>query len=66
MASDNWIPTSKQLPERNQKIEWISPSGLQQRGEFAGGGIWFPEGSTMCVYYTPQFWRPIQGQSDGK
>ncbi|HEX5104987.1 MAG TPA: hypothetical protein VFV87_14305 [Pirellulaceae bacterium] len=55
---DTWIRTSQRLPEKNQKVEWISPGGIQERGTFAGGLIWFPEGSSMYVYYTPEFWRP--------
>lgn len=56
----SWIPTAQRLPEKNQKVEWISPGGLQDRGTFLGGLIWMPEGSTMYVYYTPVMWRPIQ------
>lgn len=38
-------------------IEWITPSGQIERGKWAGGAVWFPEGSTMYVYYIPLSWR---------
>jgi hypothetical protein len=55
----DWIPVSSRLPERGQRIEWISPGGTHQRGTFIGGVIWMPEGSEMYVYYTPTYWRPL-------
>ena len=55
----NWTLTSQQLPPRGAKVEWICPSGRQERGTFAGGLIWFPEGSSMYVYYEPTHWRLI-------
>lgn len=59
-TEQTWTPTQQQLPTKGQKIEWISPGGLHERGKYLGGVIWMPEGSPMYVYYTPQFWRPVQ------
>ena len=60
MPDNTWTPTTQRFPEKGQKIEWISPCGLQERGTYAGGVIWFPEGSSMYVYYTPAYWRPLK------
>jgi hypothetical protein len=54
-----WIKTSEQLPRRGQKVVWISPNGMQETGTYEGGAVWFPKGSSMYVYYTPQFWMPV-------
>lgn len=45
------------ITARLRPLEWITPSGEVVRGTFAGGLVWFPEGSDMYVYYTPTFWR---------
>jgi hypothetical protein len=54
-----WIPYGERLPEKNQKIEWLTPHGETVRGTYCGGVIWFPEGSSMYIYYTPTYWRPL-------
>ena len=44
------------------KVEWIARSGDQDRGTFAGGCVWYPEGSACYVYYTPVYRRPTNRQ----
>lgn len=62
---DGWTNTQYQLPERGQKVDWISPGGEQVNGgTFQGGLIWYPPDSPMYVYYTPAFWRPAKEQND--
>jgi hypothetical protein len=56
----NWTPCTRSRPEKNQRVEWITPSGEVVRGKYAGGLIWFPEGSPMYIYYTPICWRPLE------
>lgn len=61
MSDDKqWTETRLRLPDRGQAVEWISPGGFQERGKFAGGLVWFPDGSDMYVYYTPLWWLPVQ------
>lgn len=58
-----WTNPQHKLPERGQKVDWISPGGEQVNGgTFEGGAIWFPPESTMYVYYTPAFWRPAKSE----
>lgn len=57
MSEQSWTPLGTAKPEINRPIEWITPSGEVVRGKFAGGLVWFPEGSGMYIYYTPTFWR---------
>ena len=45
------------MPPKDTPIEWITPGGRVERGKWAGGAVWFPEGSSMYVYYTPALWR---------
>jgi hypothetical protein len=54
-----WIPYGERLPEKNQMVEWLTPSGEIVRGKYLGGVIWMPEGSGMYIYYTPTNWRAI-------
>ena len=54
-----YTQTAHELPPKDVPIEWISPGGSVVRGKFAGGAVWFPEGSSMYVYYTPVFWRAL-------
>lgn len=54
---DNYTSTEKELPPKNRPLEWITPSGEVVYGKFAGGAVWFPEGSSMYVYYQPTYWR---------
>ena len=51
--------TDEKLPPKNKLIEWVSPGGLHVRGKWQGGAVWFPEGSSMYVYYTPLMWRLV-------
>lgn len=55
--NDDYTMTNLELPPTGMPLEWITPSGEIVRGKFAGGAVWFPEGSNMYVYYTPVFWR---------
>jgi hypothetical protein len=58
MTAD-WTPTDRRLPERGQRVDWISPGGEQvDGGTFAGGAVWLLPGGGMYVYYRPTFWRP--------
>lgn len=60
VAIENWTLTDQQLPPKGALIEWISPAGIHERGKWLGGLIWMPEGSTMYVYYCPEFWRLVK------
>lgn len=51
--------TDRELPPKGVPLEWIAPSGEVVRGTFAGGAVWYPEGSTMYVYYVPVYWRAL-------
>jgi hypothetical protein len=57
--SDHYTPTSEALPPKGYRVEWISPSGTVVRGRYEGGAVWYPEGSSVYVYYTPVFWRAL-------
>lgn len=65
MIAANWIPVSERMPEEGQKVDWISPGGVQvDGGQFAGGAVWFlahGRPNSMYVYYRPAFWRPSEG-----
>jgi len=61
----DYTPVSTALPPKDTPIEWITPSGQIVRGTFAGGAIWFPEGSGVYIYYTPTFWR-LASDSSGE
>ncbi len=54
----DYTPTTKALPERGRLVEWISYSGEVVRGTF--DGVWYPQGSTIYVYYQPVFWRYVE------
>ena len=62
MTDSTWTRTDTALPAIGRLIEWISPGGIQSRGKFHGGAVWFPEGSNMYVYYRPEFWRYVNDQ----
>jgi hypothetical protein len=53
----DYTPIAREMPPKDTPIEWIAPCGRIVRGRYAGGAIWFPEGSPMYVYYTPTYWR---------
>ena len=55
--TENYMRTDRKLPAKNAAVEWISPSGEVVRGKYLGGVVWLPEGSSMYVYYTPEFWK---------
>ena len=59
VQSHNFTRTDQQRPDKGRLVEWISPAGIHERGRYEGGLIWFPEGSPMYVYYTPEFWRYV-------
>ncbi len=52
-----WTRTSDRLPDKQRDIIWISPGGIQSRGQYLGGAVWMPEGSDCYVCYTPEFWQ---------
>ena len=66
MSGDNglWTRTDSQLPPKGTLIDWISPSGIQDRGRFLGGIVWLPENSSMYVYYRPERWRLAMPEPD--
>lgn len=53
----HWTCTDDERPRPGSRVVWISPSGEEVEGEFAGGLIWFPAGSDTYIYYTPTLWR---------
>jgi len=61
MAPADYTLTSAARPPKDVPIEWIAPFGTVVRGKYAGGAVWFPEGSDMYVYYTPTYWRLATG-----
>jgi len=52
-----WNETACIRPYVNSKVIWQDPSGQEHRGVYAGGVIWYPEGSSMYIYYTPVRWK---------
>lgn len=52
-----FTPLESAYPPKGASIEWITPAGQMVRGHWEGGAVWFPEGSSMYVYYTPLSWR---------
>jgi len=59
MGMGRWIRTTDRFPQPGASVDWISPGGEQvDGGTFEGGVVWFPPGSAMYIYYTPEFWRP--------
>ena len=61
MSDKDWNPLKNTAPRRGSKVEWIAPSGAHVKGTFVGGVVWIPDGSDMYVYYTPVYWRYIDG-----
>lgn len=58
----DWILTERRLPTKNERVDWISPCGIQvNSGTFIGGAVWFLPGSEVHIYYLPIFWRPARG-----
>lgn len=57
MKTNAWIRTDRELPRPNSDVIWLTSSGQEVRGRYAGGVVWFPEGSTAYTYDTPVFWR---------
>lgn len=58
---NDFTRTDRQLPPKNTPIEWIAPDGSIVKGKYAGGIIWLLEGSSVYIYYTPEFWRLSEG-----
>lgn len=58
--AEQFTPLSSGYPPRDRPIEWVTPSGQIEKGKWCGGAVWFPEGSSMYVYYTPISWRVAQ------
>lgn len=57
MKTNEWIRTDREPPRPNSDVIWLTPSGEEVSGRYAGGVVWYPEGSTMYIYYTLVFWR---------
>jgi hypothetical protein len=58
MADSDWTPTTQRLPQRDQRVDWIDPSGEAVYGGMFAGGVWLLPGGAGYVDYTPTFWRP--------
>ena len=56
MTTLQWQPIET-APE-GEAIETFSPNGLQQI-LIRENGLWWTQDKAIYVYYTPQFWRPI-------
>lgn len=52
-----WYLTSEKRPPKDSKVVWQNSVGEEIRGTYCGGIIWYPEGSSMYIYYTPIRWR---------
>lgn len=57
-----WKDTAKEPPPENVLVDTFSPGGLQQALKRVGRLWCVPDGS-MYVYYTPQFWRPLEAKA---
>lgn len=55
MTTDTWIPVQRELPARDQRVRWLSPSGDICEGSFVG--VWLLDDG-VYVYYEPAFWQP--------
>ena len=63
IASDDWIPTTAQLPEAGVEVETKieDDRGIRnQQSLVRDGSLWFFPDRTMYVYYTPTHWRPLE------
>lgn len=56
-----WKDVAKEPPPGNTVVDTFSPGGLQQELQRIGRLWFFPDGS-MYVYYTPQYWRPVESK----
>lgn len=49
-------PEQGQLPYPHQVVEVITPDG-KEIDMYRIGNLWFPNGDTCYVYWTPVMWR---------
>jgi len=56
--SADFTPTKVCLPKRGQRVDWISPGGMQVNAGLYDGHWFLPGG--MYAYYKPVAWRPAE------
>ena len=58
MTSIQWNLTASALPPVGVKVRTMSEGGIEQTMIYDNNLWWLPDKS-MYVYYTPQFWKPL-------
>jgi hypothetical protein len=56
VETQDWIPTSKQLPPEGEVVEAMDSGGHVQDLK-RQGRLWFFPDASMYVYYVPSYWR---------
>jgi hypothetical protein len=54
------IPTAEAVPDEGQVVDAMDSGGHVQP-LVRKGALWFFPDWSMYVYFTPRFWRPIEG-----
>lgn len=62
-SSGYWNRVSEKPAPEGEVVDTFSPGGLQQTLKRQGNLWWTPSGD-MYVYYTPEWWKPIEKDSD--
>jgi hypothetical protein len=52
-----WISCADLLPPEGEVVEVKNNGGARLRRR---GNLWFLADGSMYVYYTPEYWRPIE------
>lgn len=58
--SQMWTRVEYKLPPDGVLVDTISPGGIQQPLIYSSG-LFFLEDSDVYVWYTPEFWKKIEG-----
>ncbi len=56
---NNYKRVDQELPPEGELVDTISPGGVAQQIR-RKGGLWFFADMSMYVYFTPEFWRPLE------
>ena len=59
MSEQGWTRALDQEAPEGEEVETLSANGLQQTLK-RQGRFWFTPDGKMYVYYTPEYWRPLE------